>query len=379
MTKRTLLLSAIISLLYALPLSADDSDAFAHTFHEVYPVLDETLELVDKHRELPESSWFSSDQESNNEDIDELLEDAVAALDLDSTVAFRDAMKLNRTRMKSAQQKIAEYRRLRFKAPVEATFGLETLPYFITKKGYDQKIEEEQDHIEQYKESIESLKREFRAEINQLGLSIPADEFDFLLETVTGDDYLSMQLSFKAIASITRKLEQLTEESGEDVETARRYYGMYVVLLKVLDKTQKLFIQDIDDVHIPKIARLVEVARDNITEAQRAIANGGDVHILAKNVESNEVTIEALKLYRQFLDEQKEAVIKLNESLKSDLITATNTYHTVSLASEVTSLLRSGAKRFEGVKSLEVPHMLEFENRAVRNEFMKLTQKLRVD
>lgn len=359
--------------------AADTETKFSKTFGEVFPLLDETVDLVDQHRDLPRSSWISRDQKSNNADIDELLVEAVGALQLESIVNYRDEITNTRELIRKAQNDIARYRRLKIQAPSKSVLGIDSLPFYVTRDGYDARIETEQENIKKYQKRLKTLKSDFREELETIGLSIPADEFDFLLETVTGDDYVNMQIAFKGISAMTAQLETLTEQTGEDIETARRYYGMYVVLLKILDKTQDMFVEDIDSKHIPKITELIEAAHVNISEAENAIKNGGDPAILTQNIDSNQLTIEALILYRTFLDEQKEAVLELNGQLARDLLTATNTYHTVSLAREVTSLLRTGIKRFEAVKALEVPHMLNFENRAVREEFMKLTERMRLD
>lgn len=373
-----LIVSILASFNVGSVLSEDSkfNSSVANKFTEIFPELEEGLDLVDQQNQLPESAWFGEDKESVQDDLNDLLDQVLEQLDIEDVAGYRQQIRESQAEIKSSQKKIAKYKREQVTAPKATTLGLNTLPGFVTKEGFQQKIDYEKDRISQNKSKIKVLQSQFQEYLESAGLKFAPDEFQLLLHTVNGEDFVDLKVTFETVKSLSTQLASLTRESGEDVATAKKYFGVYTVLLRILDRVQKNFVSDIDQKHIPKVEEYIDAANKNISQAEAGIEGGGDRFILKQNIESNKLTLRALNLYRSYLETQRQSVYELNELLQKDIITADSTYNTVSLAAQVVDLLRTGIGKFDILMSLDVPNMQGFENADIRKEIMELTSRM---
>lgn len=339
--------------------------------------MESALDVIEEQRELPDKTWIGRDKRSAQKDLNVLLDEVIDAFDIEDVRSFRSDISEAREKIKASRELIAEYRRERIRAPADTTLGMDGLPFFVTKKGYDDKIAAEEKKIRRYQKFITSTKKDFISTLKKLGIKVSGEEFEVLSNTVNGDEFIDLKVAFETVRSLTVQLEKLTQESGEDIETAKKYFGMYTVLLRILDRLQTKFVEDIDEKHLPKLKDFTRQAEKNISEAESAIEEGGNRLVLEQNIKSNQLTLKALDLYVSYLQSQRADVIELNSVLQSDILTADSTYNTVALANQVVTLLRTGIKNYESLMKLNAPSLLGFENKDLRREIVELTQKMR--
>lgn len=215
-----------------------------------------------------------------------------------------------------------------------------------------------------------------RVYFSGIGLSLSTEQIDVLMSSVVGDDILKMSVVFNAIKDVTLKLEELTNQSGESLEHAKKYYGMVVVLYKLMDCMQTHFIAEIDNNYLPKLQGFKETAQSNIKESKKLMSKRVNVKTLKSNVESNELTLKVIALYKRVLMSQRDKVFKANDMTKKEMAVADNTYKTVSLSSAVSGLISDGANNFGKLISLQIPDVREFQNQKIKEEFKLLSQKL---
>jgi len=348
----------------AVVLSAEDG----HLFQKVYPKLEAALQRQERHEHLPKRSWFiGEDQESNQASMDRILDEAIAVLAVSDINEPRLKMKKLDESIAEAQRRIDEYRQAKITAPANTTFGLNSLPGLRTKKGYEDLIAEEQENIHAWRQEQKVIREEFRTQASVIGLHLSDEALGALLDSVSGDDMITMGVVFQNVKSVTLTLEQLTNESGESLDAAQRYYGMYLVLLKTLDRMQKTFMYNVAKDYEPQLKKFIMEAEDTILEAERAIKKkAGDYSVLSRNIESNRLTIQAAKLYIQYLEQQKAMIKKRNEELEHNLVTAQNTYRTVAVSRSVATFLHNGRETFTHLMNMTMPELRVFENEALR-------------
>lgn len=358
-----------------------DPKADGRLFSSVYPKLDAILTRMDMHDKLPARTWFwGEDQRSNSKQIDKLLDEAIAVLRISEINEPRQLIRRLEDEIKKAQRRQSELREQRIAAPVSRTLGMDSLPGYRTKSGYDEMIAAEAANIADLREQIGSVKQKFRVKAKAIGLEMTPDSLDALLDSVSGDELISMGVVFKNVKTVTTQLEKLTQESNENLDMAQRYYGMYVVLLKTLDHMQKKFITDIDGEFTPKLRSFIAEAQANVTHAHEAIKKAqGDATVLGSNIENNRLTQEVARTYIDYLNEQKQMVREKNDQLIDTLITAVNTYRTVSVSRNVSVFLAKGNENFSSLMSLTMPKLRAFENARLRTEFQGLTQRMQKD
>ena len=152
---------------------------------------------------------------------------------------------------------------------------------------------------------------------------------------------------------------------------------MHVVLVKIMDRMQERFISDIDKEHIPKLQKYSREAESNVSQALDLIRKeGGNEEILRSNIESNQLTLRAAKLYTEYLLNNADLIRQENKHVKKNLSTALNTYKTVKLSSDVSRLMKTGRQNFETLMQLQIPPLREFRNEMLRKEYQRMTTEL---
>ena len=344
---------------------------FARLWAGVMPTLEETLALEERQASLPENRWFGEDQASNQAAIDELLDQAVALLSTSTTQDHRQRIRALQQQITQARQDIADYRRERVAAPAESLIKK-------TLADYDAAIAERQADIRRYEGELETVKRQFAVELRALGLELSDDQLDFMLTTVVGDNLIDLGILFDNVKVITGQLERLVEESGEDLQSARRYYGLYVILLKSLRQMHLQVELAIANSYIPRIDAIAQRAAELSTQTQALLKQNPDRQaILQANLDAQRLTLEAAEIYRQYLDEQGRQITAARVALETDIATAWNTYETVRVSGELVGIVKASRKLLDGLISRQVPALRPFRNLEMQREFEKLTEQLR--
>ena len=274
--------------------------------------------------------------------------------------------------MATQRKNITLYQRKKISAP-DKTYN----PLSVTKTGYQKKIDSAKSGIEGLELSIASEKEALVAELKRIGMDLDEEKIDLLLESITGDEFVRVSIIFDNAKAFALELEQLTEKTGEDLDAAKKYYGVYLMLLKTIDRLQNKFVENVDVVYYPKLDEFADAAQQNIAHAEKSIEAGGNAQVLENNIYSNQTAFEATQLYKQVLSQQKHEMMMANLECKKNILTAANTYKTVSLSKDLANLLSTSRRAFDSIANLTVPDLRPFENAKMREAFGKITRELR--
>ena len=346
-------------------------------FDKAHGALETALDLFDDQQEMPETDdlafydYFSRTQESQQKRVDSYLDVAAEALGISRINDRRETIASLRTQIANSRTKIAAYKRHKISAP-ESTYN----PLGVSKKGYDKKIEKEEARIDQAEKTIAAEKDNLVQQLNKIGMSISEENVDVLLESITGDEFVRISIIFDNAKNFAAELERLTEESDEDLTTAKKYYGVYLMLLQAVDRLQLKFIDKVDNEYHPQLDTYIKQAQDIIEEARESIKQGADRKMLENNIYSNELTLDAARFYKQSLDQQKYEMKKANAKIKKNILTAKNTYKTASLSKNMASLISTSRRAFDAITGLSVPDLRPFENAKLKDEFSRLAREI---
>jgi hypothetical protein len=349
----------------------------AAVWNKLYETMERTIDLKDRHESLPDSAWIGADKTSNAKKIDELLDRAMELLLTSEVNEARIEMRKLQETIPAMRRTVEEYRNKRLSAPVKTK-----LPYVVkTVKDYDDLIAETEEEIANATKAVAGVRSRITDNLRSYNLRLDDDQLDVLLTSVVGDDLLKNAVIFENVRTVTMKLMELAGANRDDMAIARRYYGMYVVLIDVLIHTQNEFIRRIDEGYIPRIGRIGESVRQSLEEARTALAGRGfsetQRKILNANIESNTFTLRAAKLYEELLGRQRSQLVLCLHGLERDRRVAKNTYDTVRHSSDLSEMIQSGLKLFDALIALQIPEIQTFENAGVRREFEELTRRLR--
>ena len=247
-------------------------------------------------------------------------------------------------------------------------------------EAIDRSIAQHEADIAGYEGELVELRRAFAADLRQLGLELADEQIELLLATVVGDNLIDLGIVFDNVKAITSQLERLVEDSGEDLQNARRYYGMYGVLLKALSRMHRQVEQAIAGRYIPQIDAIAGRAKALSEETRKLLDSAPDkAELLAANLEAQKLTLEAAGVYREYLLEQGRQVSAARAELERDIAAARNTYETVRVSGELVGLFKSGRHLLDGLLNRQVPALRTFQNLEMKREFEKLTAQLRTE
>lgn len=357
---------------------AKEAAETARFFEQAHQQLDAALGIYDdaqgrpKTEELAFYDFLSATKESQEAKVEGYLDAAGEALGISSISDRRKKIADLRALIAERQSNISLFARRKISAP-ESTYN----PLYTTKKGYEQKIEYARDEIKQAESKIEEEKANLIADLQRIGMTLDPESIDALLESITGDEFVRVSIIFDNAKKFAGELERLTNESGEDLETAKKYYGVYLMLLRTVGRLQEKFIENVDNEYYPKLNKFADQAKANISEAKEALRLGGEESVLRANIESNQMTYDAAMFYKQGLAEQKQQMMLANLETKKSILTATNTYKTVALSKDVAELMATSRRAFDSIAALKVPDLRPFQNQKMRKAFSEMTKELR--
>lgn len=339
----------------------------AQLWDALLPRLDDIQSLQDRQRELPESAWFGEDRASSAARIDVLLDEAATILVGDNRFRVRIG-ELERA-MADNRQAVANLQRRRMTAPSDSLWRK-------TVQDIEEEIVQRERLLADQQRELVRTRSAFSEELQSVGLDIDTGRLDFLLSTVVGDEVVDMTVAFEQVRRLTEQLETLTVESHEDLPTARRYYGMYTVLLKVLDRMHENLLIGIDQRYLPQIGAIKNRALE-LRQQTRALQVRAPSPVLQANLDAQQLTIDAASRYADYLKRQKRQVAASRERLSQDLAVALNTYETVKVSGDLVALMKDSRRLLDTLFSLQVPRLRAFENLEMKREFERLTSALR--
>jgi hypothetical protein len=352
-------------------LTPTQPDPFAEVWTNVVPKLEETVELQEVQRNLPEKAWFRRDQTDVQADIESLLDASVEILSTSPVQEYRGRIRDLEQVIVDARADIDEFRKARVAAPEKSLVER-------TVTDYDELIGAREQAIDRAEEALDGIKHQFAEELRGMGLELSDEQLEFLLSTVVGDNIVDLGIVFDNVKAITAQLEELMRESGEDLASARRYYGMYLVLLRALNQMHLDVEQAIDQRYVPEIDDIAERAKALSSDTRQLKREHPEkAAILDANLRAQQLTIEAAGVYRDYLRQQGRQVAAAREALQEDIATAWNTYETVRVSGELVDLIQSSQQLLDGLLNRQVPALEPFQNLQMQRELSKLTEQLR--
>ena len=384
--------SSILICLIAISPSSLSTQSFAQTeevrkqeqaeanafFEDAHSALDSALEMFEEQGHLPGEKdlafydFLSHTKESQQKRIESYLDAASESLGISKMSDRRNKIADLRKQIEGLRSSITIYERKKISAP-ETSYN----PLVTTRKKYDSKIKNAREDMKAAKAEIEHEKARLVKQLNDIGMKLDPQSADKLLESNTGDEFVRVSIVFDNAKRMARELEQLTEKTGEDLEAAKRYYGVYLMLLKTVARLQNQFVQNVDNSYYPDIDAYAQRAQRNISEARKAIKLGGNREVLERNIASNQTMYEAAMIHKQELSHQKHQMMMANLETKKNILTAANTYKTVELSKDVVSLMAVSRRAFDSISNLSVPDMRPFQNEKMKDAFRSMVRDLK--
>jgi len=348
-------------------LGTEEKDKFPIVWEKAYPTLDDLLKLKEKHEDLPDSAWFGSDKKSNQEKIDELLRAAVEILGIsriqENLLEIRELEK----NLEATHKEIGEWQAKKIGRPNKV-------------EKYDSKIVTLKEKAVSYEEKIAEKKAEIVQDMQASGVQLSSEQLNVLMSSVIGDDVVEMSVVFDNVKRLSNQLADLMTQNGENLEFARKHYGMYAILLEVVITMQEDFVGDVLHKYLPAIEKISKNTQ-KLQKRTRLLLDAETDPVrhadLASSWSAQQLTLDTIKLYQKRLKDQSNQVLEAKTKLEKDLDVALIRYQTVKLSNELVSMIQASNNQFQALANLQLPSLTPFENLAMKTEYEKLTEALR--
>ena len=132
------------------------------------------------------------------------------------------------------------------------------------------------------------------------------EQVDAMLGAIDGNDTASVMAVAENIKAIQSAIEQQLSQPGASIELVQSYTGVYMMCRKVYVYAIELALERIDESYLKRLDGIRKEAESLLAEAKAMMARAGesDRKILAANIPANQRTLEAVDLYRRYLERQ---------------------------------------------------------------------------
>lgn len=308
-----------------------------------------------------------------------LLDSALSIVTEVPVVDVQKKVEQLRRNIRELEDQNAKLREKQVSAPKEATLaGILT----DTVSSLEAAIGENVKRIEGNKNAIKASKGEIADALRSSGIDLAPDQVDLLLDSVLSGDLVRLVAVFNAAKIIDGQLAKLISATGDNMNSARKYFAMHAALFAMLVQAQDGTIAKIDTQYVPKLDAILsdlKSAKSKTNELLKGENRPDQKRALDANRESQKVAEDAAAAYRRYLQQQREQIAKARIKATRDLRIADNTYETVEASVQLRNLMRDSSASFEAIQRLEAPSFDQiFKNDELRREFENLTRKLDV-
>ena len=325
------------------------------------------IEVKGEKNLAPESAFFKKDKAGYQEDIDALLGDVYSILNDDIVQDASNSIAQIDSTILELQEKASQQ-----KSKSVILIGED-------KQDAVQKQQDYEDDIAAYQQNREKMIEIVQDRLNKFGTELSFEQVEALLVRVNANDILAMTTIFPVISEIASSFAKITATSGEDLNNAKKYYSMYVVLLELQLYIQERYITDLKYKYIPRIDELQNKQNSLIKTTKNEIRKASSKHkkSYSLNLKSQNTTLQAIKLYKVSMQQDLSNMSKAHSLLVEDYTLAVNTLNTVTMSSQVSNLITDSSELFDKIMALQAPELVPFNNLQMQKEFSALTQKIK--
>ena len=272
-------------LLFLLFIFIFNNPIYSFDKKEVIDTLEDSVSFLDEEITLPDDSFFGKDKDDVKEEIDEFLDELFVMLELSKVIELRETYGELEKKIDTENNEISELKKEQVFAPAESESSLskivpdskytDTIKQFIaeTKGDYEKIIQIKKKNIKGYENELDKIAVGISEALYEKNINMDPEQLKVWLSSAIGDDIISMSVVFSHIKDITLQLEELTATSGENLSYAKKYYGMVVMLHKLIVYMQNRFIADVENNIKPKLRQFNKEANTNLKEAKKLYRN----------------------------------------------------------------------------------------------------------
>ncbi|WP_143056840.1 hypothetical protein [Loktanella sp. DSM 29012] len=345
--------------------------------------LDEVRRALDGREASQEGGWFTSGAEDYQDDLDELLDEALELIAPEEHAQWTEEVERLDMALAEVLDLQAELRLEQKGAPasegarmVDRLVGREHPPGTV--EAINRRLIETETAIQTLRAEREGAASGLAADLRAFhGIELTPDQARAALLSVHGGLMVESAVVVNTLVAVEKQLSEALEE-GLSQETGRRYLGAASITRLVHSRMLARHLSTYDEVWLP---RLEEMRSENLTllaetrlqrEAARLEATRATY---ARNVETQEHILDVIGQYESILKGRRAETVAALQRATERADAAVNTLRTLEAAAAVSGLMDQSWSEFRAVTEVEVPELLELEAEDLE-QFLDISRQL---
>ena len=347
---------------------------------EVHGELSEIAEKMQQQEVLPDSSLLSDDKQSNKKKIDKLLTRVLEVLEVTNVSERKQEYADLEDEIRQENVDIATYKEKMILAP-EKVDGIDKV-WTDTRADLKQKIADSQDKITKLKQQQQDLLAAIKEELlNRSGIKLSDDQVYSLVVMVSGDSFVTLNSIFYNVKQLVGILEKFVAENQDYVNSVKKYYGMYAVLIQALEMAHDVEIQRIRDGYIPKLdefrVRAQLATRDTKALLEKNKGNPQNTAILEQNLRAQAEVFTAAGAYKDYLSDYLQRLQESRKVIAGQLLVVMDTWKTTQLASGLLAVMQSSSAGLNDLVSMKLPSIKPLDVGRLKDQLSMISLEIR--
>lgn len=328
-----------------------------------------------KKQEVEASSFtlISKSKKDFRIEIDEVLKDIEPVLFDGEVVNYA-------SKIRNARQQISQLKNKKVELNEDLVFAPEQGSLLKSSKNdIREEIKRVDFLISKSETLIDELEFDLKKKMSKLGIDLTREQIRVMTTRVDGDELARSFAIFDVTRQISNTLGQLMKENSFSAQTTVKYYGTYVILSEILGYSQREYIDKINTLYLPAIAKIEDDIEASIDYAEKSLGDAtsdSNKEILRSNIRSNQFSLEVVQSYRTILKSQIKSLENALDRTEEQIMVAYSTYDTAANSANLVNLISETQETFDRIMNMQVPDIIPFENTELELKFQEISDQI---
>lgn len=249
-----------------------------------------------------------------------------------------------------------------------------------TKQSVASEKSDAQNRIVEINDEIVSLEIDLQDSLREMGINFSILEVRKLTRQLDGEDIVKANTIFYLVKEMSNALGLMMYENSFNLESSKKYYGLYMLLSEVMMFAQREYINNIDNFYMPSINIIESNSNKSIklTKKMKSKAESkANREIFNQNIKTEEFNLYVINILKDELKFQREKVSRALKSTTERKNLAISSYLTVSNAASLNAFINDTNEQFNMITSMQIPTIIPFQNKEIEQSYRLLKSRIK--
>ena len=389
MMLRPLTASCLCLAMWAAPALSQNGEPTFNPSSVITTALDEledVRELVNEAQEAdPEGGWFTRSSQDVQEDLDDHLDDLLAAILGDHYRETREELLDADERISEIEESMDDLQVARQRAPssADAMTRFDSVLMRDVAPGSREAIDDELQALDAEMENLvshrEDIESDFRRRLAiNFDVYLEPNQARAILYQINGRSIVEASIAHSVLQQVAERLGEI-RSSVKSNASLRRYYGVAAMMRLITVRLYERHLIDYRDDWKPSIEEFVTNHSELIDETRNLIANArsqAHAESLRNNLAIQRQTAKVASDYSNLLYQRELLVKDRLDAAIADAALALNTLQTLDSATVLFDQFASNEAEFQAMMEIESSELIPLEDGDLAENFLEISRTL---